>query len=113
MITISTDSKITRDGQEIGQIIGDTAWLKEEQSGVIKGQIKKAADVNILKFEVMEPEPETKPDLGIVAGLAQVSRLTTFPIEAEWGQPGTPYFQRCYVNTYGPGAYADFMAARG
>lgn len=61
MITITPDNQIDRDGEVIGSIIGGIAWLKSKQAPRIVGQIRQAAGIDGLKFEIADtPEEEAK-----------------------------------------------------
>lgn len=126
MITITPDNQIDRDGEIIGNIIGETAWMKSKQPGVIIGQIKRAAGINGLAFEIVDtPEEEAKlsPPISAAAGVDNDSETepaascddlaagNTFTIGADWGTPGTPYFARCFINHHGNDAYSAYCKA--
>jgi hypothetical protein len=122
MITIE-NNQIHRDGEHIGDIIGETAWMKEKQPGVIAGQIRRAAGIDGLKFEIVDtPEEEAKlsatevfhvsPPVAEAGPVVDAGPATTFNI-AGFGEPGTEYFRRCFVNHYGNDNYAAFMKSRG
>lgn len=57
MITITPDNQIDRDGEIIGSIIGEIAWMKAKPAGRIAGQIRQVSGINGLKFEVDESPP--------------------------------------------------------
>ena len=125
MIAITPDKQIYRDGEIIGQIVDNIAWLKSKQAPRILGQIRSAAGMDGLSFEIVESptvnepltlEPISAPEVvDIPAALEPVAvcddaaagipayNLTGF------GTIGTPYFQRCFVNHYGPSAYSAFI----
>lgn len=75
---------IFRDGQNIGIIQGDVAKLTTDQSGVIKGQIRKAAGKPELTFSLQEsPVDPTSAALDVVVGVQAEPR-------AEGVVPDTP-----------------------
>jgi len=120
MITITPDNQIHRDGEHIGDIIGETAWMKAKQAGRIIGQIKQVAGIDGLKFEIVDtPEEEAKLS---EAGVFHVSPTAAEAgpavdagpaIPADFGEPGTAYFRRCFVNNFGNDAYSNFCKTRG
>lgn len=128
MITITPDNQIDRDGEVIGSIIGGIAWLKSKQAPRIVGQIRQAAGIDGLKFEIadtpeeqvnLSPPISSAPvvDDGGVMEPVPVSDDTgagiTFAIGSDWGTPGTPYFARCFINHHGSDAYSQYCKANG
>lgn len=157
MITITPDNQIARDGEVIGSIIGGIAWLKVKQAPRIVGQIRQAAGIDGLKFEIADtPEefanlPTSKDGLQVEAQSSPDWQTTTIPdgvtilhpsissaagvddggvmepvpvsddagagisfaIGSDWGEPGTPYFARCFINNHGSDAYAQYCRANG
>lgn len=142
MITITTDNQIERDGEVIGSIIGETAWMKAKPAPRIVGQIRQVAGIAGLTFEVADApvEPISTPQLpgtdsamepaascdDLAAGISfdppcvetvteDVSNeaLPAFCIGFDWGAPGTQYFARCFINNYGSDAYAAYCKANG
>jgi hypothetical protein len=63
MITIE-QNQILRDGELIGSIDGNKAYLLKKQGGVIIGQIKKAAGIE-LDFDVVAELPTDKESLTV------------------------------------------------
>lgn len=61
MITIE-ENIIYRDSEKIGQIVGTVAWMNTKQAGRIIGQIKQAAGIEGLTFEIVDT-PEEKANL--------------------------------------------------
>ena len=61
MIAIE-DTIIYRDSEEIGRIVGTVAWLNTKQAGRIIGQIKQAASIEGLTFEIADT-PKEKANL--------------------------------------------------
>lgn len=125
MITITKDNQINRDGEIIGQIIDGIAWLKSKQAPRILGQIRAAAGANGLTFETVEPptvneslavQPISTPEVvDIPPALEPVAvcddaaaGIPAYDLTG-FGTIGTPYFQRCFVNHYGPSAYSAFI----
>lgn len=53
---------IYRDSEKIGQIVGTVAWMNAKQAGRIIGQIKQAAGIEGLTFEIVDT-PEEKANL--------------------------------------------------
>lgn len=128
MITITPDNQIDRDGEIIGSIIGEIAWMKAKPAGRIAGQIRQAAGINGLKFEIADtPEEQVNlpppissadgVDNGSVMEPATVSDDAVagipFRIGSDWGTPGTAYFARCFINHHGNDAYSQFCKANG
>lgn len=128
MITITPDNQIDRDGEIIGSIIGGIAWLKSKQAPRIVGQIRQAAGIDGLKFEIADtPEEQINlsppissaavVDDGGVMEPVPVSDDTgagiSFAIGSDWGTPGTPYFARCFINHHGSDAYSQYCKANG
>jgi hypothetical protein len=124
MITITPDNQIDRDGEIIGNIIGGIAWMKAKPAGRIAGQIRQVAGIDGLKFEVADaPPPESPPISAVqvvdalnvsepVASCDDLAAGTAFDV-ATFGEPGSEYFRRCFVNIYSNDAYAAFMKSRG
>lgn len=85
MITITPDNQIERDGEIIGSIIGGIAWLKAKQAPRIVGQIRQAAGIDGLKFEIADtPEevanlPTGKDGLQVEAQSSPDWQTTTIP----------------------------------
>ena len=85
MITITPDNQIERDGEIIGSIIGGIAWLKSKQAPRIVGQIRQAAGIDGLKFEIADtPEevanlPTGKDGLQVEAQSSPDWQTTTIP----------------------------------
>jgi hypothetical protein len=149
MITITEDNQIDRDGEVIGSIIDGIAWMKAKPAPRIVGQIRQAAGIAGLTFEVADAptdkecltvEPISTPQLpgtdsameppancddlagGILSDPPCVETVTedvsnealpAFCIGFDWGVPGTQYFARCFVNSYGNDAYSQFCKANG
>jgi hypothetical protein len=127
MIAITEDKQIDRDGEIIGQIVDGIAWLKSKQAPRILGQIRTAAGIDDLSFEVVEtptvnesltvqpistPEVlDTPPALEPVAVCDDAAAGTPSYDLTDFGVIGSPYFKRCFVNHYGPSAYAAFCKA--
>ena len=128
MITITPDNQIDRDGEIIGSIIGGIAWLKSKQAPRIVGQIRQAAGIDGLKFEIADT-PEEQANLSppissadVVDGVGVKEPVPvsddagagiSFAIGSDWGTPGTPYFARCFINNHGSDAYAQYCRANG
>ena len=53
MIAIE-ENIIYRDSEKIGQIVGTVAWMNAKQAGRIIGQIKQAAGIEGLTFEIVD-----------------------------------------------------------
>lgn len=128
MITITPDNKIERDSEVIGSIIGTTAWMKAKPAGRIAGQIRQAAGIDGLKFEVADtPEDQANlsPPISSAAVIDGDSVMEPVPVSDDagagisfaigsgWGTPGTAYFARCFINHYGPDGYSRFCNNRG
>ena len=126
MITITPDNQIDRDGEIIGSIIGGIAWLKSKQAPRIVGQIRQAAGIDGLKFEIADtPEEQVNlsPPISSADGVDNVGAMEpvsasddagagiSFAIGSDWGTPGTPYFARCFINNHGSDAYAQYCKA--
>jgi len=58
MITIE-ENIIYRDSEKIGQIVGTVAWMNAKQAGRIIGQIKQAAGIEGLTFEIVDTPEES------------------------------------------------------
>ena len=136
MITITPDNQIDRDGEVIGSIIGGIAWLKSKQAPRIVGQIRQAAGIDGLKFEIADT-PEEQANFPTGKESLQVEPLSaavgvdndsvtepvpvsddagagiSFAIGSDWGTPGTSYFARCFINHHGSEAYAQYCKANG
>jgi hypothetical protein len=80
MITIESNN-ILRDGELIGSIDGNKAYLLKKQGGVIIGQIKKAAGID-LDFDVVEELPTDKESL-TVEPISDDAGLLSFPSVSE------------------------------
>jgi hypothetical protein len=129
MITITPDNQIDRDGEIIGNIIGNIAWMNAKPAPRIIGQIRQVAGIEGLTFEVAEAptvnesltvEPISAPEVvgnpsasEPAASCDDLAAGITFAIGFEWGTPGTQYFARCFVNHYGNDAYSQFCKANG
>lgn len=129
MITITPDNQIDRDGEIIGNIIGNIAWMNAKPAPRIIGQIRQVAGIEGLTFEVAEAptvnesltvEPISAPEVvgnpsasEPAASCDDLAAGITFAISSDWGTPGTPYFARCFVNHYGNDAYSQFCKANG
>jgi hypothetical protein len=129
MIAITEDKQIDRDGEIIGQIVDGIAWLKSKQAPRILGQIRTATGMDNLSFEVVEtptvnesltvqpistPEVlDTPPALEPVAVCDDAAAGTPSYDLTGFGEIGSPYFKRCFVNHYGPSAYAAFCKVNG
>lgn len=119
MITIE-NNQIARDGEIIGSIIGEIAWMKAKPAGRIAGQIRQVAGINGLKFEVDESPPlsavqvvDTLSETEPAAVCDDAAAGNKFKIGLDWGTPGTAYFARCFINHYGPDGYSRFCKANG
>jgi len=127
MIAITEDKQIDRDGEIIGQIVDGIAWLKSKQAPRILGQIRTAAGMDNLSFEVAEtptvnesltvqpistPEVlDTPPALEPVAVCDDAAAgIRSYDLTG-FGEIGSQYFKRCFVNHYGPTGYAEFCKA--
>lgn len=142
MITITEDNQIDRDGEIIGSIIDGIAWMKAKPAPRIVGQIRQVAGIAGLTFEVADApvEPISTPQLPgtdsvmepaascddlaagnisdppcveTVTGSVSKEALPAFYVGSDWGTPGTQYFARCFVNSYGNDAYSQFCKANG
>lgn len=149
MITILPDNQIDRDGEIIGNIIGNIAWMNAKPAPRIIGQIRQVAGIEGLTFEVAEAptvnesltvEPISAPEVvgnpsasepaascddlaagnlsdppcvETVTGSVSKEALPAFCVGSDWGTPGTQYFARCFVNSYGNDAYSQFCKANG
>jgi hypothetical protein len=127
MITITSDNEIYRDNELIGVITLDAAWLKIKQAPRILGQIRAAAGIDNLSFVIAEDStvnesltvqpistPEVvdiPPALEPVAVCDDAAAGTSSYDLTGFGVIGSPYFKRCFVNHYGPSAYAAFCKA--
>lgn len=128
MIAIE-DNIIYRDSERIGEIIGETAWMKAKPAPRIVGQIRQAAGINGLTFEVADapvvkdsltPEPisavevvDTLDGSEPVASCDDLAAGISFAIGSDWGTPGTQYFARCFINNHGSDAYSAYCEANG
>lgn len=120
MITITPDNQIDRDGEIIGSIIGEIAWMKAKPAGRIAGQIRQAAGINGLKFEVDESPPLSAVQVVDTLNVSEPAAVcddaaagNSFRIGSDWGTPGTAYFARCFINHHGNDAYSQFCKANG
>jgi hypothetical protein len=129
MITITSDNEIYRDSEIIGQIVDGIAWLNSKQAPRILGQIRAAAGMDNLSFEVVEtptvnesltvetistPEVlDTPPALEPVAVCDDAAAGTPSFDLTGFGEIGTDYFKRCFINHYSPTNYAAFCKANG
>lgn len=120
MITITPDNQIDRDGDIIGSIIGNIAWMKAKPAPRIVGQIRAAAGIDGLKFEVDDPPTisavqvgDTLPESEPAVVRDDATAGTSFNVGSDWGTPGTAYFARCFINHYGPDGYSQFCNNRG
>lgn len=127
MINITADKQIDRDGEIIGQIVDNIAWLKSKQAPRILGQIRSAAGMDNLSFEMLESSTDKESLTVETISAPEVVDIPTAlePVavcdDAAAGTPafdltgfgtiGSPYFKRCFVNHYGPSAYASFCKA--
>jgi len=129
MITITSDNEIYRDNELIGVITLEKAWLKSKQAPRILGQIRAAAGIDNLSFEIVGDQnlkeslpietistPEVldiPPVLEPVAVCDDAAAgIRSYDLTG-FGEIGTPYFKRCFVNHYGPTGYAEFCKANG
>lgn len=80
MITIE-QNQILRDGELIGSIDGNKAYLLKKQGGVIIGQIKKAAGIE-LDFDVLDEPPTVKESL-TANPISNDAGLLSFPSALE------------------------------
>lgn len=120
MITITPDNQIDRDGEIIGSIIGEIAWMKAKPAGRIAGQIRQAAGINGLKFEVDESPPLSAVQVVDTLNVSEPAAVCddaaagiAFYIGSDWGTPGTAYFARCFINHYGNDGYSQYCKANG
>ena len=118
MITIE-NNQIHRNGEHIGDIIGEIAWMKAKPAGRIAGQIRQAAGINGLKFEVDESPPLSAVEVVDALNVSEPAAVCDDAAAGNsfdttgFGEPGTPYFRRCFVNHYSNDAYAQFCQANG
>lgn len=127
MINITADKQIDRDGEIIGQIVDNIAWLKSKQAPRILGQIRSAAGMDSLSFEIVESptvnesltvEPISAPEVVDIPTVSEpvascddlAAGTPSFDLTG-FGPIGLPYFKRCFVNHYGPDAYSQFCKA--
>jgi len=130
MITIENNF-IDRDGKTIGQIVGNKAYLFKRQAGVIIGQIKKAAGIE-LDFDVVDELPNVNDSLTVdpisaagfvsfpsaseaesvrdVAGSATTFDTSGFDCTYE---EDSKLFAQCFINTYGPHGYSEWLKLNG
>ena len=133
MITITPDNQIVRDGETIGSIITHNdgsaiAWMRDTPAPRVKGQIRQAAGINGLAFEIVDtPGEEAKlsPPISSAESVDAPSVTEPVPVSddagagisfaigSDWGTPGTPYFARCFINNHGSDAYAQYCKANG
>lgn len=90
MITITPDNQIVRDGEVIGSIIGGIAWLKSKQAPRIVGQIRQAAGIDGLKFEVADAPPPKEKTI--------VTHVEKAPDSAYWDRPIKPISSAAVVD---------------
>jgi len=130
MITIE-QNQILRDGEIIGSIDGNNAYLLKKQGGVIIGQIKKAAGIE-LDFDVVNELPTVKESLTVEP--ISAAGLLSFPSVSEAGsardvaEPAISFdtsgfdctydenpriFAQCFVNTYGQHGYSEWLKLNG
>ena len=123
------NSQIIRDGEIIGVIDGNTAYVTEKQAPRIVGQIRAAAGNPDLVVEVGAPTvkeslPVAEPnEIGVIVEVPEVAaeEPAPAPIQAEketWDLTGFPdpkkdkqTFRICFVNHYGNDAYGRWRAA--
>jgi len=127
MITITSNNLINRDGELIGQIVNNVAWLNSKQAPRILGQIRTAAGIDNLSFDSVWPatvnesltvQPISTPEVvDIPPALEPVAvcddaaaGIRSYDLTG-FGEIGSPYFKRCFVNHYGPTGYAEFCKA--
>ena len=75
MITIE-ENIIYRDSEKIGQIVDTVAWMNAKQAGRIIGQIKQAAGIEGLTFEIVDT-PEEVTNLEALSGAEDSSDTPT------------------------------------
>jgi hypothetical protein len=122
MITITPTDSILRDGVKIGVIRNGIAYTSEPLAGVIKGQVKRAAGLPELTFEVVEDEPPQHTpgaDSSVVVtangkadGIRDVVPSATIYVplpgepvrRAEYGDKD-PIWQKWFIATFGAEAF--------
>ena len=135
MITIE-NNQIRRDSEKIGQIVGTVAWMNAKQAGRIIGQIKQAAGIEGLTFEIVDT-PEEKASLesiptvndSLTVGPLSAPEVVdnppasepvascddlaagAFHIPADFGsyEKDPKYFAQCFINTYGHHGYDAWL----
>ena len=118
------DSKIIRDGEAIGVIVGDVAYVSSKPAPRIVGQIREAAGNDKLTFTVGEP-PTTEDssevqtdEIGVTVDIpevvvnepAQVEKQSDLPAPSEkqtfdlsgLPEPSHKDFKKAFINNYGP-----------
>lgn len=73
---------IVRDGQEIGRIDGDVAYMTAMPPSIIKGQIRKAAGNSALAFELEDEKPEDIPTIRVPRVRIEAAPSTLAELEA-------------------------------
>jgi hypothetical protein len=138
MITIE-ENIIYRDSEKIGQIVGTVAWMNAKQAGRIIGQIKQAAGIEGLTFEIVDtpeeaanlealpvdkefltsetlsaPEVVDNPPASEPAASCDDLAAGTFHIPADFGsyEENPKYFAQCFINTYGHHGYDAWLKQR-
>lgn len=130
------ENKIIRDGVDIGQIEGGTAYVTEKQPPRVVGQIRAAAGNPDLVIQVMGKEAPTvkeslqveeQPEIGVTVEVPEeamiaVSKLRQADamlaeIKPKWNLSELPpvgdkAFARSFINIYGPDEYAQFQKSQ-
>lgn len=118
------DSKIIRDGEAIGVIVGDVAYVSAKPAPRIVGQIREAAGMPQLAFTVgeaptTEDSSEVQTDeIGVTVDIPEVVVNEQSPVEKQSDLPspsenqtfdlsGLPEpshkdFKKAFINNYGP-----------
>lgn len=118
------DSKIIRDGEAIGVIVGDVAYVSAKPAPRIVGQIREAAGNDKLTFTVGEPltteeSSEVQTDeIGVIVDVpevvvnepAQVEKQSDLPDQTKkqtfdlsgLPEPSHKDFKKAFINNYGP-----------
>lgn len=115
------NNKIIRDGVDIGQIEGGTAYVTEKQPPRVVGQIRAAAGNPDLVVSVMGKEIESPQEIGVTVEVPDVP--VTFepapepPKPAKWNLADLPpvgdkSFSRAFINVYGPDEYAKWQKSQ-
>jgi len=135
MIAIE-ENIIYRDSEKIGQIVGTVAWMNAKQAGRIIGQIKQAANIEGLTFEIVDtpeesanlealpvvkeslttetlsaPEVVDNPPASEPAVSCDDLAAGTFHIPADFGsyEENPKHFAQCFINTYGHHGYDAWL----